>query len=74
MSRGQTVTEVQETQIDVTGGSSSSAYGIYALGGNWQGSETLELRNVRINTASSSQGVGVLLEADTSVALFSVTQ
>lgn len=69
MSRGQTVTEIQETQIDVTGGSSSSAYGIYALGGNWLGSETLELRNVRINSTSSSQSVGILLEADTSILL-----
>ncbi len=67
MFRGQTVTEIQETQIDVTGGSSSSAYGIYALGGDWLGSETLELRNVRIKSASSSQSFGILLEANTSV-------
>ena len=67
MFRGQTVTEIQETQIDVTGGSSSSGYGIYALGGDWLGSETLELRNVRIKSASSSQAFGILLEANTSV-------
>ena len=69
MSRGQTVTEIQETQIDVTGGSSSNAYGIYALGGDWLGSETLELRNVRIKSASSSQAFGILLEASTSLKL-----
>jgi len=28
--------------MDVTGG--SNTYGIYALGGDWQGSETIEIR------------------------------
>ena len=69
MSRGQTVTEIQETRIDVAGGSSSNAYGIYAQGGNWVGSETLELRNVRIKSTSSSQSVGILFETDTSILL-----
>lgn len=69
MSRGQTVTEIQETRIDVTGGLSSDAYGIYAQGGDWLGSETLELRNVRIKSASSSQSAGVWLEVGTSLKL-----
>jgi hypothetical protein len=69
MSRGQTVTEIQETRIDVTGGSSSNAYGIYAQGGDWLGSETLELRNVRIKSTSTSQSVGIFLEVGTSIKL-----
>ena len=70
MSRGQTVTEIRETQIDVTGGpSGSNAYGISALAGDWLGSETLELRNVRINSISSSQSFGILLQTDTSILL-----
>lgn len=69
MSRGQTVTEIQETRIDVTGGLSSNAYGIYAQGGDWLGSETLELRDVRIKSTSTSQSAGIFLETGTSIKL-----
>lgn len=67
MFRGQTVTEIRETQIDVTGG--SSAYGIYAPGGDWTGSERLTLRNVVINSSASSQSAGISFESGTSIAL-----
>jgi hypothetical protein len=67
MFRGQTVTEIQDTQIDVTGGSGSSAYGIYALGGDWTGSEKLTLRNVVINSSANSQSAGISLESGTSI-------
>jgi hypothetical protein len=67
MSRGQTVTEIQETRIDVTGGLSSNAYGIYANGGNWQGNEKLALRNVVINSSATSQSAGISFESGTTI-------
>jgi hypothetical protein len=67
MSRGQTISEIQDTRFDVTGG--INTYGIYALGGDWQGSETLNLRNVVINSAGgSSRSVGIWFEPGTTVA------
>lgn len=67
MASGQTVTEIQETRIDATGG--SDTYGIYALGGTWQGNEVLTLRNVVINSSGSSRSVGIFLEQGTTVGL-----
>jgi hypothetical protein len=65
---GQTVTEIQDTRIDAIGGSAS--YGIYALPGGWQGSETLALRNVVISSAgASSVSAGIYLEGGTTVGL-----
>src|SRR5215208_881526 len=65
---GQTVTEIQDTRIDAIGGSAS--YGIYALPGGWQGSESLALRNVVINSAgASSLSAGIYLEGGTTVGL-----
>jgi hypothetical protein len=68
MSRGQTVAEIQDTRMDVTHG--SQTYGIYALGGNWQGGENLVLRNIVINSAGgSSRSVGIWLESGSTVGL-----
>ena len=69
MSRGQTVTEIQETRIDVTGGLSSNAYGIYAQGGDWLGNEVLALRNVELKATGTSSSFGVYLDQDTTVGL-----
>src|SRR6185295_1782266 len=51
---GQTVTDIQDTQMDVTTG--VQTYGIYAqtAGGSWQGGESLNLRNVVISSAGAS--------------------
>ena len=68
MFRGQTVTEIQDTRMDVIGG--VNTYGIYALAGDWVGGEMLTLRNVVINSAGgSSKSVGIWLETGTLVGL-----
>src|ERR1041384_2145095 len=68
MFRGQTVVEINDTRMDVTGG--SNTYGIYALGGDWQGSETIEIRNLVINSAGGSvRSAGIWLESGTTVGL-----
>jgi hypothetical protein len=68
MFRGQTVVEINDTRMDVTGG--SNTYGIYALGGDWQGSETIEIRNLVINSAGGSvRSAGIWFESGTTVGL-----
>lgn len=68
MFRGQTVVEIHDTRMDVTGG--SNTYGIYAAGGDWQGSETIEIRNLIINSAGGSvRSAGIWLESGTTVGL-----
>jgi hypothetical protein len=68
MFRGQTVVEIHDTRMDVTGG--SNTYGIYALGGDWQGSETIEIRNLVISSAGGSvRSAGIWLESGTTVGL-----
>ena len=61
---GQTLTEMQETRMDVNG---ADVIGIYALQGGWQGGEELALRNVELKAIGTSSSVGILLEAGTSV-------
>ena len=66
--RGQTLTEIQDTQIDVTAG--LQTYGIYAQASDWQGSEKLTLRNVIINSSANSansQSAGISLESGTTI-------
>lgn len=64
LSRGQTVSEIQDTRFEVTGG--GSTYGIYAQGGNWQGGENLELRNVVVNSlGGSNRSIGIWFEPNT---------
>ena len=65
MFKGQTVTEIQDTQIDVTAG--LQTFGIYAQASDWQGSEKLALRNVVINSSASFQSAGISLESGTTV-------
>lgn len=68
MFRGQTVVDIQDTRMDVTGG--SNTYGIYALAGDWQGAETIEIRNLVINSAGGSvRSAGIWLESGTTVGL-----
>ena len=68
MFRGQTVTEIQDTRMDITGG--VNTYGIYALAGDWVGGEMLYLRNVVINSSrASSQSVAIWLESGTLMGL-----
>jgi hypothetical protein len=65
---GQTLTEMQNTRIDVIGG--SATYGIFSSPGGWQGSEALALRDVVINSAGGSQNsAGISLSEGTTVGL-----
>jgi hypothetical protein len=68
MGSGQTVTEIRDTRMDVTGG--STTYGLYAIGSGWQGSESLTIRNTEINSAGgSTASYGVRLELGANIAL-----
>lgn len=68
MGSGQTVTEIRDTRMDVTGG--SETYGLYAIGSGWQGSENLTIRNSEINSAGgSTASYGARLESGANVAL-----
>ena len=61
---GQTLTEMQETRIDVSG---PDPIGIYALQGGWQGNETLALRNVELKATGTSSSFGIFLDQQTTV-------
>lgn len=68
MFKGQTVTDIQDTRMDVTGG--ANTYGLYALTGNWLGAEVIEIRNLVINSAGGSvRSAGIWFESGTSVGL-----
>ncbi len=66
---GQTVTELRDSRIDVTGG--GSTYGIYAVSeSGWTGQENLALRNTDLSSAGgSSASYGVLLDTGSWVAM-----
>ena len=64
---GQTLTEIQETRIDVSG---SDAIGIYANQlGTWLGNEVLALRNVELKVTGTSSSHGFYLDQGTTVGL-----
>jgi len=69
MSVTQTLNEMQDTQIDVTGG--PLTLGIFASPvGGWQSNETLTLRNVVINSAQGGlASAGIWLDQGTTVNL-----
>ena len=62
----QTVTEIRDTRIEVSGGEQTS--GIYAQGTGWASLETLSLRNVEISsTGGSTASYGVHFEPDAQI-------
>ena len=64
---GQTLTEIQETRIEVSG---ADPIGIYANHlGNWLGNEVLALRNVELKATGTSSSLGVYLDQGTTVGL-----
>jgi uncharacterized membrane protein YgdD (TMEM256/DUF423 family) len=69
MLNAQTVTLIRDSQMDVTGG--TTTYGIYAAPNvAWSGQENLQIRNSEISSAGgSSSSYGIKFEAGTLVAL-----
>ena len=67
----QTVNEIRDSHIDVTGG--HDTYGLYATaggGGSWQGSENLSIRDSEISSAGgSSSSYGAWLSGGSTVNL-----
>jgi hypothetical protein len=70
---GQTVNELRDSRLDVTGG--GTTYGIYAASpGGWTGQENLNLRNVELSSAGgSSASYGVYFESGSWVGLEIIT-
>jgi hypothetical protein len=61
---GQTLTEMQETRLDVNG---SHPIGIYALQGGWLGSEGLSLRNVELKAIGTGSSFGIFMDQNTTI-------